>query len=127
TRTVADRGLGDQVHILGFQSKIAELLALADVFLLPAPAEPFGLAILEAMAAGLPVVAVNAGGPAEIVVPGVTGWLVPYAAAPLAAAVIRLLNDPIQARALGVAGRKRVETEYTIERMVGQTEALYAR
>ncbi len=124
-REVTSRGLRDQVHLLGFQPDVDRLLGLADLFLLPAQAEPFGLAILEAMAAGLPVVAVDAGGPAEIVVSGETGWLVPYAAAPLAAAVNRLLADPETARAMGAAGRRRVAACYTVERMVRETEAVY--
>ncbi len=119
-------GASDQVHLLGQRSDIGRLLAMADVFVLPAPAEPFGLAVLEAMAAGLPVIAVNAGGPAEIVAPGVTGLLIAPHATALAEAVCALLSDPERARRMGAAGQARCFAEYTVERMVRQTEALYA-
>jgi glycosyltransferase involved in cell wall biosynthesis len=70
-------------------------------------------------------VALAAGGPAELVVPGQTGLLVPYRPAALAAAITRLLADPAGARALGAAGAQRVAACYTVERMVRQTEAVY--
>ena len=124
TREVVPRGLSGHVHILG-SPRCRPPVEPGHLFSLPAPAEPFGLAVLEAMAAGLPVVAIDAGGPAEIVVPGETGRLVPYAPAPLAAAVGRLLADPATARAFGAAGRRRVEACYTVERMVRETEAVY--
>lgn len=122
---VAARGLDSQVHMLGFQTQVAPLLALADIFLLPAPAEPFGLAVLEAMIARLPVVAVNAGGPAEIVVPQVTGLLTAPDPESIAAAVCKLLGDRAYARQLGEAGYARCISEYSVERMVQRTEKLY--
>ena len=115
----------NQIHLLGFQKNIAVLLAIADIFVLPAPEEPFGLAILEAMTAGLPVVAIDAGGPAEIIIDGETGLLVPPEPVSLAGAVCDLLAYPEKAKQMGEAGKQRSATEYTVERMVKQTEQLY--
>ncbi len=117
--------LSDKVRLLGFQKDIANLLSIADIFLLPAPAEPFGLAILEAMASGLPVIAINAGGPSEIVVEGVTGRLVEYRPEAIAGAVCELLDNPEKAAAMGQAGKERCAAHFNIRRMVEQTEELY--
>jgi glycosyltransferase involved in cell wall biosynthesis len=122
---LVELGLADREHLLGQRADVPACMALADLAVCPTPLESFGLAVVEAMAAGLPVVAIDAGGPAEIVVPGETGWLVPYAAAPRAAAVNRLLADSAAARAMGAAGRRRVAACYTVERMVRETEAVY--
>ena len=65
----------DQVQFVGKQEQMEDILAIADLFLLPSEYESFGLAALEAMAAGVPVVASNAGGLSEIIVPGVTGYM----------------------------------------------------
>ena len=83
-------------------------------------------ALLEAMAAGLPVVATAVGGTPEVVVNGVTGILVPPRDPnTLAQAVTRLLRDPALRRKMGRAGRERVERFFSVERMVRATEALY--
>jgi glycosyltransferase involved in cell wall biosynthesis len=118
-------GLHEHVHFLGFQNDLARLLALSDLFLHPTAIEGFGIAVLEAMAAGLPVVAINAGGPAEIVVNYETGRLVEDDPDALARVVCELLADPVMARAMGRAGRQRCLSYYSVERMVNQTEQLY--
>ena len=70
-------GIADRVLFLGKQDSVAELLACADLFLLPSALESFGLAALEAMASGVPVVASRAGGLPEVVEDGVNGYLAP--------------------------------------------------
>ena len=125
-RQIAAAGLSGAVRLLGFRSDVPALMAAADVFVLPAPAEPFGLVLLEAMAAGRPVVAVGVGGPAEIVVDGRTGLLVPPDdPAAVAAAVGRLLaNGPLR-RSMGDAGRARWADRFTVDRMAEATAAAY--
>jgi glycosyltransferase involved in cell wall biosynthesis len=83
--------------------------------------------LLEAMAAGRPVVATRVGGNPEVVVDGESGLLVPpQDPEALAAAVLRLLREPGLAQRLGAAARRRVEAEFTLERMVRRMEDLYA-
>ena len=104
------------------------LLALADVVVHPSTEEGFSNAILEAMAAGKPVVAARVGGNPEAVVDGETGLLVPLGdAEALAAATVRLLADPGEARRLGAAGRGRAAKLFALTTMVGAYEALYVR
>jgi glycosyltransferase involved in cell wall biosynthesis len=97
-----------------------------DVFVLPSHMEGMSNALLEAMAAGRPVVATDVGGNAEVVVDGVTGRLVPpREPGRLAAAMLELLNDPARASAMGAAGRARVEGHYSARLMVHRMEDLY--
>ena len=110
-------GLAETVRLLGFRDNALALIAASDVFVLPSLAEPFGLVLLEAMALGKPVVATDAGGPREIVLDGETGLLVPPGSPDaLAAALSRLLADPVQARAMGRLGQARFESCFTAER-----------
>jgi glycosyltransferase involved in cell wall biosynthesis len=82
--------------------------------------------LLEAMAAGKPVVATDAGGSPEVVIDGKTGILVPpNDPEALADAMLRLLADRELARSLGEAGRVRVQSEFTLETMVARLEELY--
>ena len=121
-------GLGDAVHLLGFRPDALALIAAADLFVLPSLAEPFGLAILEAMALGKPVVATRAGGPLEIVVEGETGLLVPPASPPaLAEAILGLLSDPAEASRLGANGLARFKACFTADRMAQETAGVYVR
>jgi glycosyltransferase involved in cell wall biosynthesis len=99
----------------------AELLAL------PSDYEAFGIVLLEAAAAGLPVVATRVGGVPEAVAEGETGLLVDYGdPEALGAAIASLLSDATAAAALGAAGRERVTRDFTWESIVGRIEALYA-
>jgi N-acetyl-alpha-D-glucosaminyl L-malate synthase BshA len=91
---VAHLGLGPYVRFLGLMPRVSELLARADLFLLPSQTESFGLAALEALASGVPVVASAVGGLPEVVRDGVTGLLVPPAQPrELARAIAALLGD----------------------------------
>lgn len=121
-------GLAGVVQFLGFRPDAPALIAAADLFVLPSLAEPFGLALLEAMALGKPVVATRAGGPLEIVEDGETGLLVPPSSpGDLAEAIVRLLSDPATARRLGENGRSRFTDRFTSDRMARATRAVYQR
>ncbi|HBK86978.1 MAG TPA: hypothetical protein DDZ53_13200 [Firmicutes bacterium] len=119
-------GLTNEIRWLGFQEDIPGLLAAADVFVLPSLQEALGLVVLEAMAAGLPVIASHVGGIPELINDGQQGLLVlPADSAELARAVAPLLADKEQAARLGTAGRKRVLAQFTAENMWQQTDAVY--
>ena len=121
------RGLGKNVLLLGFQEDTASLVHAADLFVLPSPAEPFGLAILEAMALGKPVIAMRAGGPMEILEDEVTGVLCPpRAPIVLAESILCLADDPCLSIKMGAAGEARFLEAFTVERMVRSTLAAYA-
>ena len=103
-------------------------MSACDIFVLPAPAEPFGLVLIEAMALGKPVIAAAAGGPLEIVADGETGLLFePGNAASLAQAIKRLLADPELRQRMGKAGRKRYEEHFTARRMAEKMQEAYTR
>jgi glycosyltransferase involved in cell wall biosynthesis len=119
-------GLADSVRFLGWRDDVADILRAADVMVLPSLAEGLPLAVLEAMACGRPVVATAVNGTPEAVVDGETGLLIaPNAPAELSESVLRLLLDPELGARMGAAGRRRVETAYTMQRFVSQTERLY--
>jgi glycosyltransferase involved in cell wall biosynthesis len=121
-------GLSERVRLLGFRDDVTQIIAAADMFVLPAEAEPFGLVILEAMEAAVPVIATDAGGPREIVVPAQTGWLVkPNDPAALAIAIEQALADPTRAKQFGAAGRERLLRDFTAERMARETIEVYRR
>ncbi len=120
-------GLDGSVELLGSVEDVWPLLAQAHVFVLPSRYEPLGIAVLEAMAAGLPVVASAVGGLREIVQDGITGYLVPPGdAGALADRVTRLLQDTDLATEMGRRGRETA-ANYRIERAVERYERLYER
>lgn len=115
------RGLGGVVRLMGFRPQPWQDWDGAHLFVLPSREEAFGLALLEAMACGLPVVATRTHGPLDIVVEGRTGLLVGVDdPAALAAAIESVLADPAAARAMGRAGRQRVLEQYSVERYVAE-------
>ncbi len=124
----ATLGLDAQVRFLGRVDDVAGLLAGADVMVMPSRQEGLGVAALEAMAAGLPVIASRVGGLPEAVVDGDTGLLVPADdAAALAAAIARLAGNRDLRRRLGAAGAARVRTRFTMGAMAAATLAVYRR
>jgi len=119
-------GIADRIVWAGLRSDVAGLLRVCDIGVSSSDAEGFSNAILEAMAAGLPVVATDVGGSGEAVVDGETGYLVaPRDREGLACALDRLLRDPDLRRRLGDAGRRRVEQRFSLERCVADYESLY--
>jgi glycosyltransferase involved in cell wall biosynthesis len=120
-----DRGLS-RVAFLGHREDVASLLAAADVFVLPSRSEAFPNGVLEAMAAGLPVVASAVGGLLDLIQDGRTGLLVaPGDPEALAAALRSLIDAPERAAAIGRAARADVQQRYSFDRMVSSFEQLY--
>jgi glycosyltransferase involved in cell wall biosynthesis len=125
-RAVAARGLSSVVVFAGKRDDVAEMLSAMDVFVLSSATEGLAMTLLEAMAAGLPVVATRVGGNAEVVVDGATGRLVaPRDPDALAAAIGQVLADRTQARAMGARGAERARVHFGIDGMVGAYTALY--
>ncbi|MFO7652984.1 MAG: glycosyltransferase family 4 protein [Candidatus Krumholzibacteriia bacterium] len=122
----AGLGVADHVRILGFRDDVPDLLAAADLLVHPARVEGFGYAVVEAMAAGLPVVATRASSIPEIVVDGETGFLFPLDdAAGLEAAVRRYLADPDLRARHGAAGREHVRRRFELGARTGELEAIF--
>jgi sugar transferase (PEP-CTERM/EpsH1 system associated) len=128
TALAAGLSLGRCVRFLGFRNDVADLLSKGDLFVLSSVSEGIPLALLEAMAAGLPVVATSVGGVTEVVLPGQTGLLVPPGSPEaLARAVLILLRDPATAHRMGQAGRQRIEKEFDLRHVTARYENLYLR
>jgi glycosyltransferase involved in cell wall biosynthesis len=126
-RAEAERmGAPDAVVFAGFRRDVPAVLAASDVLLLPSENECLPMVILEAMASGLPVIATDVAGISEAVEDGVTGRLVAAGDTEgLARAVIEILGDPDRAQAMGAAGRKRVETDFTAAKSAAAVFRLY--
>lgn len=123
---VSSRRIPNNVKFYGFRRDISEILSIVDVFVLSSVEEGLGLAIIEAMAAKKAVVATNVGGIPEVVIDGETGILVPSRdTEALAQAILKLLKNRAMAKKMGGAGRRRVETYFTLDRMIEETEILY--
>lgn len=122
----ADLGVGEHVRFLGDRGDVDRLLPGLDVFVLPSRSEGYSIALLEACAAALPVVATDVGGNREIVRQGFNGDLV-AAGDPgaLAATLERLLSDPARAQRMGAAGREWVLREGSLEAMSGRYLRVY--
>jgi L-malate glycosyltransferase len=127
-RYCREHDICDAITFIGTIPMVEEALVGADLFLLTSETESFGLAVLEAMACGVPVVATHTGGLPEVVVEGETGFLRPVGDVDaMAAAALAILADDDLARRLAVAGRARAVSEFSQEKMVALYRSLYER
>lgn len=125
-RDAGARGIAHRVRFLGRRTDVPALLASCDLFVLPSFFEGLPLALLEAMAAGKPVVATAIGGTDEAVVDGETGLLVPPGnPSALAGAIRRMLDNPDLASTLAAAGQRRVAMRFSSHAMVAGVAAVY--
>ena len=124
----AELGVSSSVRFLGYRKDVQRILSALDVFVLPSLWEGMSNAILEAMAAGKPVVATAVDGNLDQVIDGETGLLVPPAdAGVLANALIDLIGDRQKARDMGERGRERVERDFPIRAMTAAYLDLYEK
>jgi glycosyltransferase involved in cell wall biosynthesis len=121
-------GLGSRVRFLGWRADLDRLYADLDVVVLTSKNEGSPVALIEAMAAGRPVVSTRAGGVEDVVADGVTGRVVPIGdAAAVARAIVDLLEEPAEAARLGAAARDAVVTRFASARLVDDVDRLYRR
>ena len=123
---IRELGLERSVLALGERQDVPAILAALDVFCLPSETEGMPMTVLEAMAAGLPVVASKVGGIPEVVEEGRTGIMVPpLEVEVLSAALLALAGDPVRAREMGRAGRARLLKEFSLEQALIAYEGVY--
>lgn len=121
-------GLDGHIHFLGSRNDVPDLLPASDYFVLPSLWEGLPMALVEAMASGLPVIATEVSGTQQVMVPGETGLLVPPGnVRQLQQAIIYLLSEPERARAMGAAARQRVEAFFGAKKQAADHIALYRR
>jgi L-malate glycosyltransferase len=119
-------GVREHFVFLGRRKDVPELLACCELSVLASSSEALPNSVLEAMAAGLPVVATRVGGIPEIIEDGISGLLIPpHDHQALADAVLRVMQDPALAASLAHAGQQRVRTQFTFDRLVVEIERLY--
>jgi glycosyltransferase involved in cell wall biosynthesis len=119
--------LTDVFYFAGFHPDTSPFMRSFDMFALPSLSEGLSSAILEAMAASLPIVATDVGGIPELVINGDNGLLVaPADPVALAQAILQLAEDPQQSLRMGQRGRSRMEERFTLERKIQETEQLCA-
>ena len=124
---IARRGLADRVHLLGLRRDVPELLRAFDVFALSSSREGLPRTLMQAMAAGLPIVSTRVGGVPDAVVDGENGWLVEAGdAEALGERLARLAADPALVRRMGARGAAMVD-EFSATRMVADLDGLYTR
>jgi len=119
-------GIQKRVVFAGWRRDIPDLLASFDLFALSSLFEGLPRSVLQAHSAGLPIVATDAGGSAEAVQDGITGYIVrPHDINGFSARIISILKDPIRAREMGEAGRKAIGDDFEISRMLKDIEEKY--
>jgi len=125
-RRIDELGLKDRVRLIGFQNDVVSFLNTLDVFALATKSEGFGQVVIEAMAAGKPVVTSKIAPLTEIVADGETGLLVESGSPQsFASAIAQLLIDPMERHRMGARGQERVTKCFTAERMTQETLLLY--
>jgi glycosyltransferase involved in cell wall biosynthesis len=127
-RLIDQLGMQDRIKLAGWAHDIRVTLKETDIFVSAARTEPFGLSIAEAMATSVPVIATASEGASEIIVDGESGIIVPLEdPASLAGAILRLAADEVLRERIGKGGRERIVEHFSLDQMVGRTEALYER
>jgi glycosyltransferase involved in cell wall biosynthesis len=127
-RQAQDLGLGSSVRFVGFQSRMADWYAVADLMVLPSIFEGLPLVAIESLAAGCPVVATAVDGTPEVVVNGETGITVPPGEpGPLAEAICLMFRHPQMRQSFGRRGRKLVDSEFDQAKQIRETADLYLR
>jgi glycosyltransferase involved in cell wall biosynthesis len=122
------RGLRANVHLLGTRRDVPELLAASDSFVLPSLWEGLPVALVEAMASGLAVIATAVSGTRQVMIDGTTGWIVPPGdASSLAHAMIELLSDPARAAKMAVEARARVLAHFSAASQAELLATLFRR
>lgn len=127
-RQVADLGLAQEVRFLGTRSDLGDLFSVMDLFVMPSLWEGLSLAMLSAMAAGLPVVATDVGGVATVLGDNQRGWVVPPdSPSALVEAMVYCHDHAEEAKARAAAGRQHVHANYSDQAMVRRIESVYRR
>lgn len=125
-RSIRDRGLESHVHLLGQRSDVREILGVSDIFVSTSDREGFGLALVEAMLAGLPVICTLTRAFTEILDSGVTGYIIPDEAS-LPGRVLALAAEPDLLRRMGARAREVAAERFDVARSVRRLEAVYDR
>jgi glycosyltransferase involved in cell wall biosynthesis len=121
-------GIEDRVHLLGHRDDVLELLPHFTCFWLASAYEGLSNAVMEAMAAGVPVVASDIAGNRDLVADGQTGYLFAVGdRARIAQITLQILEDPGEAQRVATTARERIRTEFTVEKMVERHADLYHR
>jgi glycosyltransferase involved in cell wall biosynthesis len=127
-RTIADKGFGDSVQLMGYRTDMHRVVPCLDLVVHPAKREGMGVALLEAAACGVPIVATRVGGIPEIVQDGLNGLLIePDDRAGLANAINRMLSNPAEMRSMGAAGRTVAIEKFSVARMIEGNMRVYDR
>jgi glycosyltransferase involved in cell wall biosynthesis len=125
-KLIAELGLRKRINLLGWVDDVPGVLDTLDLFVSPSRSEPFGLSIVEAMAAGVPVIATRSEGAREIIDDGQTGQLVPIGdAVALTNVLEQVLSDPEERARLSENARRVVRERFSLARMVEATEQIY--
>lgn len=125
TELIENLGVGNNISLLGYRKDVPQILQHCHILIVPSWNEPFGRVIIEAMAAGIPVIGVNNGGVKEIISDGITGYLIPSRnPKKIAEKIWFLYQHPSLAKKMGEAGMRSVEENYTIDQYVQNIEKI---
>jgi len=125
-KMAADLGISDMCIFLGNRKDVEHIYPIFDLFVLPSIREPFGIVLLEAMASGVPVIVTASGGPLDFIKSNVNGVLVPGRdAKAIASEISSLLSNRDKARTIAIEGRKTVEKQFNIKKIVNEIDDLY--
>ncbi|MBU2257946.1 MAG: glycosyltransferase family 4 protein [Candidatus Omnitrophica bacterium] len=126
-KRVEESGLKDSIIFTGWRNNVPEIISVLDVLVLPSLNEAVGIVLIEAQASGIPVVAADVGGTAEVVKDGISGLLVPAAdPGSMAIAISSLFKDPVKRKEMGEAGRVWVKDRFSAQKMTEKIFNLYS-